>query len=152
MTDGDTVFADDREGFDVAGTTAESGRVQEDAGRSGLVSRFFSPRSFAVAALGTVVGWFVIGGILPLGLLGNLAGVLAAAFAHGVLAGERRYVEAGTAGLAVGGIAAVIGSPVLTLLGLGIPIVAAGAIGGAIAGLVGHYLGRDLRAGVTREI
>ena len=54
--------------------------------------------------------------------------------------------------LATGGITAVVGNLTVTLLGPGIPIAAVGLVGGLFAGLLGHYFGRDLRDGLTRDL
>jgi hypothetical protein len=109
-------------------------------------------RDLAVSAVVALVGVLFLGGLFPFGLVGNLIGLLVAAFLYGTVASESKYVPMGLAGGAVGGGAAVLGNLTLTLLGPGIPLAAVGAVGGLFAGVVGHYFGRDLRDGLTREI
>lgn len=77
----------------------------------------------------------------------GLVGVAGASLVLG-LGGWRRYVELSAAGGLVSGVARLVGTfggtetmPVLLVAGAG-----------AIAGAVGHYLGRDLREGFTREL
>jgi len=129
---------------------AESGGL-----RSGLGERartVATGRSLAVALAVVAASALLVGGILPLGSLGNLLGVALGAFLYGVVASTRHYTETTLAGTAVGGVLALLGNLALSLTGVGVPLVAVGAVGGGLAGLVGHYFGRDLRDGLTREI
>lgn len=115
--------------------------------------RVFSLRKFLVA-LAVVTGGLVLAGVFVPSFvpLGGLLGVLAAAFGLG-LAGWRRYVEVTLAGTAVAGVALLSQYLVFSVVGgLGVPLAAFGAGSGAAAALLGHYLGRDLRAGLTRDI
>ncbi|MFB6304312.1 MAG: hypothetical protein ABEH47_04035 [Haloferacaceae archaeon] len=107
--------------------------------------------AFAFALAGVVLGGFV-----PLlGPVGRLVGLLLAAFALG-LRGRRRYLEVGVAGAAVGGVATVLGAlgpfllPVVADYGVAVGGVGAGT--GLLVSLLGHYLGRDLRAGLSRDL
>jgi hypothetical protein len=120
----------------------------------------FAPRRFLIALVASVAG-LVLGGVLPfVGFLTQYAGLFAAAFAYGLLTDEAAYAEVGTGaavaaavtlllgtltggGLVVG--TDVIGRYGLTITGVGVGI-------GLLVGVVGHYFGRDLRAGVTRDI
>lgn len=111
-----------------------------------------SGRSLVVALAVITAGALVLGGILPLGSLGNLLGIALGAFVYGLATDTRHYTESTVAGTAVGGVLAVVGNIVLSLTGIGLPLVAVGAIGGGLSGLVGHYFGRDLRDGLTQEI
>ena len=112
----------------------------------------FSGRAFLLATVAPLAGFLVVGGALPLGALGGLLGIATGGFFAGALAEERRYAETAAAGGAVGGVAAILDHLVLTVVGLGVPLVALGVVGGLVAGLIGHYLGRDLRDGLTREL
>lgn len=115
------------------------------------LGRLFSPRAFAVAVVATAVG-LVAGGAVPLvGTLTGYLGVFAAGFALG-LAGWRRYAEVGLAGAAAAGVSALLDHLVLSLAGVGAPVVAVGAGTGLLAALGGHYFGRDLRGGLTRDL
>lgn len=109
-----------------------------------------SPRALALALVFVTAGVVVFDGVVP--VAGPLVGVLAAAFVYGTVSGGRRYVELATAGAVVGGGAALLGHVAVTLLGPGLALTALGTGGGAVAALFGHYLGRDLRDGLTREI
>jgi hypothetical protein len=138
---------------------ALSGLPDRDAEpeREGLRSRLrrragslFSPRAFGYAGAGSVVGALLLGTVLPIG--GNVTGVLVAAFVYGALGNRHRYTEVAAAGGLVTAAFALVNNVFLTLAGLGVPLVVASALGGVAAGLVGHYLGRDLRDGLTREL
>lgn len=112
----------------------------------------FAPRVVAVVLLAGGVAT-LLGGFVPVvGGLGGLVGVGVAAFWYG-LAGRRVYAEVATAGALAAGLAALLDYLVLALAaGLGTPIVVVGGAAGAGAGVLGHYLGRDLRDGLTREV
>jgi len=109
-------------------------------------------RSLGVSLALVAAGALLVGGVLPLGSVGNLLGIALGAFLYGVAASRRHYTESTLAGVAVGGVLALLGNLVLSLTGIGVPLVAVGAAGGGVAGLVGHYFGRDLRDGLTREV
>jgi hypothetical protein len=109
-------------------------------------------QSLAVSLGLVAAGALLVGGVLALGSVGNLLGIALGAFLYGVAAGRRHYTESTLAGVAVGGVLALLGNLVLSLTGIGVPLVAVGAVGGGLAGLVGHYFGRDLRDGLTREV
>lgn len=121
-------------------------RVRSRAGK------FVSGRALVLSLVLVVVGILLVGGALPLGTLGDLFGIVVAAFLYGVAAEARHYVETALAGAVAGGGSALLGNLVLSLLGAGIPMVALGAVAGALAALLGHYLGRDLRDGLTRDL
>jgi len=94
------------------------------------------------------------------GTLGSAAGLFAAAFLLGVVLSRRRYPEVGVAGAAVGAVTAVTGTLTAAFLPIGVDLLAEygvglAAVGGGVGLLValgGHYLGRDLRAGLTRDV
>jgi hypothetical protein len=121
-------------------------RVRAGAGR------IVSGRALVLALTTTVVGAVLVGGAVPLGIIGTLLGVVVAAFVYGTLTGTNRYLEFVLAGSAVGGGSTFLGNLTLSLLGPGVPLVAVGAVAGAFAGVLGHYSGRDLRDGLTRDI
>jgi len=113
---------------------------------------YFSLRAL-LFAFGAVVGGMVLGGLIPIIPATELLGTLLGGFVYGLLASERRYLETGLAGGISGG--------AMAFLSL-VPQIAAGLNGTrlfAIAGgvslvlaLVGHYFGRDLRSGLTKDI
>jgi hypothetical protein len=128
-------------------------------GRFGIgrrLRRLFAPRVFLLAVALSVVG-LVAGGAVPVvGYLGRFVGIALAAFALAFLVSGRRYVEAGLAGAIAAGLGFVLGTlnsaffPVLADYGL--QIAGVGTTAGLLAALLGHYLGRDLRAGLTKEL
>lgn len=113
--------------------------------------RVFSVRAFLVALVLAVVTLLVANAVVPLGGVAGLAGVFAAGFALG-LAGWRRYVEVALAGAAAAAVGAVLSHLVISVLAGIAPATILGAGSGLLAAVVGHYLGRDLRDGLTREL
>ncbi|TKX58812.1 hypothetical protein EXE44_04515 [Halorubrum sp. SS7] len=140
-----------------AGTAGSAG----GSGRVGVSGRWFSAKAFGLALVTVAVGVFV-GGLIPLigGTIGTAGGVFLAAFLLGLVLSTRRYVETGIAGGAAGAASAVtsvlgvgflpIGIDYLSQWGL--PLVAVGGGVGLALALLGHYFGRDLRAGLSRDI
>jgi len=134
---------------ETAETAAEEGLATRVGTRAG---RVFSPRAFLAALLVTVAGLVAGSAVVPLPGAG-LLGVFLATFLFGLVQERRRYGETLVAsGLAVG-TSAIVGYAVVAAFGgFGIPLAAvAGGVGGLV-GAVGHYFGRDLRAGLTREL
>jgi hypothetical protein len=145
----ETESAADAAGADDSGSRFSLGLTERLRSR---VSSWFSTGSFLVAAALSVIGVFVLGGLLPFGGIGDLTGIAMASFGYGLLSDESHYLENGVAGALVAGTWSLVGNLVVTLLGLGLPVVALGFAGGGIAGIVGHYFGRDLRDGLTRDV
>ncbi|WP_018256432.1 hypothetical protein [Halomicrobium katesii] len=137
------------------GTESAETEVAEQAtdtgGIRGRAADAFSVTSFALQLVGALVGTFVVGGALPLGPLSGVVGVLAVLFVLGVVSTDARYAEAGAAGALVGVLTTVLGSITLSVVSGGLVPVAGGVAGG-LAALVGHYAGRDLRDGLTRDL
>jgi hypothetical protein len=129
-------------------------RTQTDAVASSRARSWFgslfSTRWFGAAALASGVGVIAVGAI-PLPFTGYL-GVLLAGAVVGLATRERRYLEVATAGALAAGLATVFDALVLVALGVGVPLVTIAAFLGAVAGAVGHYAGRDVRHGLTREL
>ena len=114
-----------------------------------------------LGTLTAVAGGGTVGSMVPIiGIIGTLAGIAAGAALVGALTGGRSYVGVAFAGAVT--MVALVGLSTLTSLlapvAIGLisqvgPAVAAGAgATGAVAGLVGHYVGRDLRAGLVRPV
>lgn len=150
-------------GDDVAAETDESsgglrGRLPS---RPSLgLSRLFGPKRFLLA-LGLAVGGLVAGGAVPfVGAVTQYVGLFAAAFAYGLVASDSAYVETSVAGAVAAAVALllntlsaggfVVGADVLGRYGITLTAVGVGL--GLLVSLVGHYFGRDLRAGVTRDV
>jgi len=140
-------------------TSDDADDSTSSGGRFGLgarVRRLFAPRVFLLALVLSVVG-LVAGGLVPVvGYLGRFVGIALAGFALAFLATGRRYVEAGLAGALTAGLGFVLGTlnsvlfPVVADYGL--QIAGVGTTAGLLAALVGHYFGRDLRAGLTKDL
>ncbi|WP_276272763.1 hypothetical protein [Haloarcula litorea] len=129
-------------------TTAES----DDGGS------YVSLRALLVAFV-AVGGGAAAGSLVPLVPFTALLGVVAGAFVHGLLASHRRYVETAVAGAVTVGTLAVtsllsqflVRSVAGGTLGVGRLFAVAAAVGLALS-LIGHYFGRDLRDGLTRDL
>jgi hypothetical protein len=117
--------------------------------RNPLVS-LFSVRWFGIATAASLVGVFLAGGI-PLPFSGFL-GIFVVGAAVGLIKTSRHYVEMAIGGALVAGIAVFFDVLILVLFGVGVPLVAIAALLGAVIGVVGHYAGRDLRTGLTRDL
>jgi len=149
---------------DSAGFDADDGRNgRRDRGRlAGVgrrVGRIFEGKPFLLALV-AVTGGMLLGGSVPLiGAAGRFAGIFAVAFALGLAWSRRRYLEVGLAGALAAGLGFLLG--VLTSLfpvGVavlgdhGVAVAGVGAGTGALTALAGYYFGRDLRAGMTRDV
>jgi hypothetical protein len=115
-------------------------------------SRLFSPKGFLLALVLTLGGFF-LGGLVPVvGGVTGIVGVFLAGFLLGV-AGRKRYLELALAGAATGGVGLLLDRLVLSFLGdVALPLAGIGAAAGLLAAVVGHYVGRDLYDGLTREL
>lgn len=114
--------------------------------------RVFDPRFFLLSLVVTLIGLFVGGFALPIGPLGSLAGLGISGFVLGLVANGRRYLEVGAAGAIVSGVSALLGNLILSVAGLGVPLALFGASAGFGLAVVGFYIGRDLKNGVTKEL
>lgn len=149
---GDDTRLGDETGLDGESTPDDSsgGRIRTLLGKT--VGSVVSVPSLAIAVVLTVVSMIAFGAIPLLGIVGNLLGIFVAGFLYGTASKTPRYLELALAGALAGGGSAFLGNVVLTLFGAGLPIVAIGLVGGALAGAAGHYFGQDLRDGLTRDI
>jgi hypothetical protein len=110
----------------------------------------FSPRWFGAAAVASGVGVLAAGAVsLP---FSGYLGMFLAGAVVGLASGTRRYLEVATAGALAAGLATLLDAIGLVLVGVGLPLVAVAAVSGALIGAIGHYAGRDLRHGLTREL
>jgi len=151
---------DDAAGVDEAAPDADRS-ADADEPRIGVEGRYFSGKALGVALLALLAGAFV-GGLVPIvgGTLGRAVGLFAGAFAVGLLLPRRRYVETGLAGIGVGAASALFGVLTVGFLPIGVDFLAeygvgataVGAVVGLLVSLLGHYFGRDLRAGLTAEL
>lgn len=113
---------------------------------------WLSSAGLLAAILLSAVGLLAVGTVPYLGFVGELLGIAAGTFVLGVAGASRRYLEAGIAGGAVGLGSVLVSNLGLGLLALGPLLVTLGLVGGVIAGIGGHYFGRDLRDGLTRDL
>ncbi|WP_135662513.1 hypothetical protein [Halorhabdus rudnickae] len=155
--DADAVDVDLAERAEVDGDTPDRGVGGESTGRLGRLRRrfgsIFSVRSFLLSLLTTVVGAITFGFVIPFfGSLAALGGVFAVAFAFGALGSRRRYLEVGLAGAVTAALGTLTEFLVVTLVGESQLLVVFGAGSGLLAALAGHYFGRDLRSGMTRNV
>jgi hypothetical protein len=128
---------------------------------SGLTGRVRSRAGSIVSSGGLVagilvsfLGIFLVNAIPLIGSvsLSGLLGVVLATFVHGVFRGESRYIEAALAGAIAAGGSVLLSVLFLALFGVGTGMVVIATVGGAVAGALGHYFGRDFRKGLTRDI
>jgi len=178
MDDLDDLLDDDLAGSEgdgdsgaVAGDASDAGNVTRSGGgesgsgggdgRIGMDGKWFSAKAFALALVTVAIGVFV-GGLIPLigGTIGTAGGVFIAAFLLGLVFSAGKYVETGIAGAAAGAASAVTSVLGIGFLPIGIdylsqwglPLLAVGGGAGLLLALLGHYFGRDLRAGLTEDI
>jgi hypothetical protein len=146
---------------DAAGSTAtreaSGGRLR---GALSGIGPSFSPRSFLLVLVASLVG-VVAGGSIPIvGSIGRFLGLFAVAFATGLVGSRSRYLEVGLAGAVAAGAAFLLGTltsvfapiAVQVLADYGVAIVGVGTGAGLLVALLGHYFGRDLRDGLTRDV
>jgi len=134
------------------GSTENSGGgiVRSAYGRT--LGRVLSTRGLVVSVVLTAV-FAVLFGLVPfVGLLGQLAGIGAAGFLYGLATRESRYLELALAGASVGTASALFGNLLVVTIGSATALLGFGLLGGAFLGVLGHYFGRDLRDGLSREL
>jgi hypothetical protein len=153
---------------DLAGDAGgESDAASRDTGSGGRlrgalsgVGPSFSLRSFLVILVASLAG-VIAGGSIPIvGSIGRFLGLFAVAFATGLVGARSRYLEVGLAGAAAAGVAFLLGTltsvfapiAVQVLADYGVAIVGVGTGAGLLVSIVGHYFGRDLRDGLTRDV
>ncbi|KTG27999.1 hypothetical protein [Haloferax profundi] len=138
----------------------ESTPTKDSKRGGGRLGGLFSLRTFLVALV-LSIGGLLVGGAIPIvGFIGRFVGIAAVGFLLGLVGSKRRYVEIGLAGAIAAGLAFVLSTlfsvfapfAVSLLADYGLAIAGVGALSGALAGLVGHYFGRDLKDGLTREV
>lgn len=114
-----------------------------------------SARSFLLAFV-LVIGGMLLGSGVPfIGSLTALGGLFGGAFLLGLVSGNRRYFPVAVAGAAAAvGATAMQGVLTLTFIqSIGAaPTAALGATTGILIAVLGHYFGRDLRSGFTRDV
>jgi hypothetical protein len=147
-----TDFADDA-ASDADLRTKETNGGVRDRIRS-RVGSVVSSGGLIATTVASLVGIFLVGAIPLLGSLPlvGLVGVAVGTFFHGLFVDETRYIEAALAGAIAGGGSVLLSYLFLALLGTGGALFGLALVVGALAGAAGHYFGRDLRAGLTRDL
>jgi hypothetical protein len=155
---------------DIGDSAARQGRGKGSADRQdrasdeggGLRSRLPSPslpslgvvsaRGLGLSLVACLAGFLAAGFLLPLGGVSGLLGLFAVGFLLGVV-GRRRYVELGLAGAASAAVGTLLSQFFLAAVAdLAVPIAAVGGTAGLLVTVLGHYFGRDLRAGLTQSL
>ena len=135
-------------------TLAESQTTEADSTGT-LRSRLDSPlskRGLSIAFLLSSVCLLAFGFAFPLWIFGELLGLFVGGFAYGLATERRRYAELLLAGAVTGGAWTLLGNIGLALFTSALPLIATGVVGGGLVAALGHYFGRDLRDGLTREV
>lgn len=115
-------------------------------------SRYFSPKSLLAILLTLGFGMVAGGIVVPFSGIGRLLGLFAMAFVIGLATSRRRYLEVGLGGAGIGALAVLLDFALFLPTDSGRYLLAIGAGAGFLASVVGYYFGRDLRAGLVRDI
>jgi FtsH-binding integral membrane protein len=145
----------DAESTEAAETdVTDTGPLADETTATGETSdnSYVSVRALIVAFV-AIGGGMTLGSLIPIIPFTTFAGIPFGSFLHGLLDRERRYVETAVVGSLLGGLAVVTSLLPQVLAGLdGVRLFAVTAGIGLGLSLVGHYFGRDLRNGLTRDI
>jgi hypothetical protein len=138
------------------GVEREREQSTEDSSDAGVVrsrlGKVATTRSLGTALALSVVGVVAFGFVPILSIANTLLGIAAAGFAYGLGSEERRYVEMALAGAVTGGATTLLGNLAVAVFASGGTLLGVALLAGAAAGAVGHYFGRDLRAGLTADL
>ncbi|USZ70388.1 DUF456 domain-containing protein [Natronosalvus halobius] len=115
-------------------------------------SRYPSPKSLLAIVLTLGFGMVAGGIVLPFSGIGRLLGLLAMAFVVGLVTSRRRYLEVGLAGTGIGALGVLLDFALFLPTDTGRYVLAIGAGAGLLASVIGYYFGRDLRAGLVRDV
>jgi hypothetical protein len=135
-------------GSEVASKTSEDNR------------RLPTIRSLVFVIVASAIG-FLGGGSVPIiGTIGQFLGLFISSFLIGAIGSRGRYAESAIGGGLVTGTLLLLGTltsvftpfAVEFLADYGIAIAGAGVGLGSIIAVIGHYFGRDLRSGLTKDI
>jgi len=148
MSDFDTEY-----GVEAGTATSPDEQSSEDAGviRSRLAS-IATLRSLGTALALSVVGIVALGFVPILSIANGALGIATAGFAYGLGSEHRRYLEMALAGAVSGGGTTLLGNLAVAAFALGTTLLGVALLAGAVTGVVGHYFGRDLRAGLTADL
>ncbi|QIB75175.1 hypothetical protein GL213_04510 [Halogeometricum borinquense] len=150
--------------FSLDSVTDESSATSSNSATSNesRLAGLFSPKLFVVVFLASLLGAFLGGSIPIVGFIGRFLGLFAVGFGAGLLSGRSHYAEVGLGGALAFGLLWVLTTltsgfafapfAVELLAKYGLAIAGAGAGVGLLTTVIGHYFGRDLRDGLTRDI
>lgn len=128
----------------------------EDSGDAGVVrsqlGKVATTRSLGTALGLSVVGIVALGFVPVLSVANTILGIAAAGFAYGLGSEQRRYVEMALAGAVTGGATTLLGNLAVAVLASGATLLGLALLAGGVAGVLGHYFGQDLRAGLTADL
>jgi hypothetical protein len=157
----DASLDDATSGLDTGRTSADgTADASADAATGSVTTddrgfrEYFDPKSAGISGVLLLAG-ALLGGVVPIPFVSGLTRLLAvgaAAFLHGTTASDSRYAETFVASGVVGAGLAVVTNPLLTFTGVGLPLVAVSTVATMLVALVGHYFGRDLRAGLMQNV
>lgn len=142
-------------GAEADGTTREGTRGSRLGRLSAGLSPgdLFSPRAFLALVLLLGVALLAGNAVVPLFGIGGPIAALVVAFLVGLVTSKRRYLEVSSAGGVAGAVASLLSLDLVVALAVSIEMpLLIGAVAGLVASVVGYYFGRDLRAGLTREV
>jgi len=143
--------SDSDAGASATGSTS-SDDLQADTETKTQSGSYFSVRALLVAFV-AIGGGMTLGSLIPLIPYTALLGIPLGSFLHGLLDTERRYIETALAGGVLSGVVGVLPLLPRLLAGLnGTRLFAIAAAVGLFLAVAGHYLGRDLRDGLTRDL
>lgn len=112
----------------------------------------FTARGVGLALAVCVAAFLAAGAVIPLGGVAGLVGVFAGAFLL-ALAGRGRYLELAVAGTGTAAVGSLLDRLLFaTLADVAVPLTVVGGSAGLLAAVLGCYFGRDLRAGLTRDV
>ena len=117
------------------------------------LGELFSPKAFFALVLVLGAALFVGNAVIPFVGVGGFVAAFAAAFLVGLVTSKRRYLEVSTGGAVAGALAWLLTTDLIVVFAASIEmaVLAAGA-GGLVVSALGYYFGRDLRAGLSRDI
>ncbi|TSD14620.1 hypothetical protein DP107_06435 [Haloglomus irregulare] len=112
----------------------------------------FSLGGLALSLAVCVAAFLAAGVVVPLGGVAGLVGVFGAAFLLGLL-GRGRYLELVVAGAGTAAVGALLDQLLLAAVAdIAAPLAAISGAAGLLVAVIGCYLGRDLRAGLTQSV
>lgn len=126
--------------------SSEAGWLRSKAGS------IMSGQGVVIALVLSIFGAAAFSIVPFLDLIPKLLGIAVGTFLYGALSSENRYVESLVAGAIAGGGAVLWSHLLFSILSVSTLVLGIGIVGGALGGALGHYFGRDLRDGLTRDI